>query len=578
MSQAVPDELTQATGWLGPARVARFEHRVLALMLLSLHGVLWLDPGGGASRALLLAHVGLFLIWQPIWGRRARVEPVSAGLFLVIIVAFVVWFDWLLLMFWMLLVCGFVGGRVTPTRRDRITALVALLFLVCELLVAVVPPLANLEPLPETAAKLFAYSFAFVPLVIFALPDRGPAAERRNMDFLYGASAAMLAAVLGLGSLLTMFLAKVDYSAAVVMTVLSTAGFMLALSFLWTPLSGSTGLGQVWQVHLQNIGTPFERWLGQLAGLSEASTSPPEFLDEAMDQLHALPWVRGVQWTSVESQGQIGERTHHSFVARTGDLEVTVHTRHEVGVALRLHCNLLVQLVSHFYVAKLRERALLTSAHMRAVHETGARLTHDIKNLLQSLHAMTIILERSQGASRDEAQALVLRQLPQLRERLESTLGKLQAPSQSVALLKPIKQWWEGAGARHSITGVELDAKVDSNRLVPGELFDRVTDNLLENARFKRLSEPDIKIRLDLLADVGSLELGVSDTGHAIDAGIARKLFHSPVNSRGGLGIGLYQVARDAIAAGYRLRLASNVDGNVRFTLTPLVARDDSAA
>ncbi|MGI9336006.1 MAG: hypothetical protein ACR2RL_22895, partial [Gammaproteobacteria bacterium] len=384
MSRAEPHELTRAPGWLSPTRVARFEHRVLALMLLSLHGVLWLDPGGAASRALLLTHVGLFLIWQPIWGRRPKVEPVSASLFLAIIIVFVVWFDWLLITLWMLLLCGFVGGRVMPTRRDRITALVALLFLVCELLVAVTPPLADLDPLPDTGARLFAYSFLFVPVAIFALPDRGPTAERRNMDFLYGASAAMLAAVLALGSLLTMFLGELDYAEAAVITVLGTAGFMLALSFLWTPLSGSTGLGQVWQVHLQNIGTPFERWLGQLAGLSETATTPPEFLDEAMKQLHALPWVRGVQWRSLENKGEIGERTPQSFVARTGDLEVTVHTRHEVGVALRLHCNLLVQLVSHFYVAKQRERALLTSAHMRAVHETGARLTHDIKNLLQS--------------------------------------------------------------------------------------------------------------------------------------------------------------------------------------------------
>ncbi len=47
----------------------RFEHQILALMLASLHLALWWDFGGALSRSLILSHLGLFLMWQPLWRR-----------------------------------------------------------------------------------------------------------------------------------------------------------------------------------------------------------------------------------------------------------------------------------------------------------------------------------------------------------------------------------------------------------------------------------------------------------------------------------------------------------------------------
>jgi hypothetical protein len=42
----------------------------------------------------------------------------------------------------------------------------------------------------------------------------------------------------------------------------------------------------------------------------------------------------------------------------------------------------------------------------------------------------------------------------------------------------------------------------------------------------------------------------------------------APVSSRGGLGIGLYQAARQAEAAGFRLALETNKEGKVCFALS----------
>jgi hypothetical protein len=48
---------------------------------------------------------------------------------------------------------------------------------------------------------------------------------------------------------------------------------------------------------------------------------------------------------------------------------------------------------------------------------------------------------------------------------------------------------------------------------------------------------------------------------------IAASLLRAPVQSENGLGIGLYQAARQAAAVGYALRLESNRDGEVCFAL-----------
>ena len=48
----------------------------------------------------------------------------------------------------------------------------------------------------------------------------------------------------------------------------------------------------------------------------------------------------------------------------------------------------------------------------------------------------------------------------------------------------------------------------------------------------------------------------------------ARELLHGPVPSDGGLGIGLYQVARHAQACGFSLALAHNAEGRVSFVLS----------
>ena len=111
--------------------------------------------------------------------------------------------------------------------------------------------------------------------------------------------------------------------------------------------------------------------------------------------------------------------------------------------------------------------------------------------------------------------------------------------------------------------GIIPGEKRSADARVPRSLFDSVTDNLIRNALAKRVAEPRLRVRVSL--DAGALR--VSDTGTAVPGELEAGLLRAPVPSSAGLGIGLYQAARQAEAAGYRLELEKNRDGEVCFAL-----------
>jgi signal transduction histidine kinase len=172
---------------------------------------------------------------------------------------------------------------------------------------------------------------------------------------------------------------------------------------------------------------------------------------------------------------------------------------------------------------------------------------------------------------RDSAQlnALVRRQLPLVAQRLAQTLDRLQRPLVEAETYVPAGQWWEAIARQYQGEGVEfLPAKLAPETRVPRSLFDSVADNLMRNALGKRAAEPGIRVRASLEQSGAELVLRVCDTGSAVSGELAAGLLRAPVASSGGLGIGLYQAARQAEALGYRLALLANEDGEVCFVLS----------
>src|SRR3989449_10839740 len=109
-------------------------------------------------------------------------------------------------------------------------------------------------------------------------------------------------------------------------------------------------------------------------------------------------------------------------------------------------------------ISKLREEQLRQASYVQAVHETGARMTHDIKNLLQSLNVLCSVAARDHDRDSTELQALIRRQLPLITQRLSETLAKLQRPDAAAESYVPAQTWWDALGRQYRGEGVEFEA------------------------------------------------------------------------------------------------------------------------
>jgi signal transduction histidine kinase len=203
---------------------------------------------------------------------------------------------------------------------------------------------------------------------------------------------------------------------------------------------------------------------------------------------------------------------------------------------------------------------------LQTVYETGSRLTHDLKNMLQSLFSLTSIAQ----SRAESAQQLLLQQLPLLTQRIEMVLVKLQQPQvEDETPQLALKVWWDTLKLRNRHRTIKwLAPEALPDMKIPSALFDCVIDNLVDNATRKLQSDPGVVISIELQLE--PLRLTVCDTGEAASQSIAVNLMRGVVASENGLGIGLYQAARWAAQLGYRLMLVSNQKGKVCFELRDL--------
>jgi signal transduction histidine kinase len=546
----------------------RYWRVVLVAMLALLHVAVFRGVADPWARALLLAHLGLLLLWQPFLRAEQRISP-TQGLILALVASGVMLgLDWWLLAFWVVVLAGLVGGKVYQqhARWQRRCYLVVLGYLLALLAVAILPEIA---PRREIDPDIRAYAEYVLPLAFLLIAlfpaEPEPADTPHIIDFFYSVFLMLLLVVVVLGSFTFMSVARTPYLEALTYTIFLTAGTVLLIALAWNPRAGG-GLGVFFARYLFSIGLPVERWLHFLAELLQVEARPERFLGEAVGALLRLPSVAGVRWRAGEASGEQGSRTAYEVDYTSSELALTIFSRYRLGPTLRWHLHLLGQLLGEFYVAKLREEKLRQASYVQAVHETGARMTHDIKNLLQSLSVLCSVAARDEGRDSAELQALLRRQLPLIERRLAETLAKFQRPQAGESYV-PASAWWGALARQYRGEGVEFEpATAAPGVRLPRSLFDSVADNLIRNALAKRADDEGLRVRVTL--DCGSrIALRVCDSGAAVAPEIAVTLLRAPVSSRSGLGIGLYQAARQAEASGYRLALESNRDGEVCFVL-----------
>ena len=553
--------------------LVRNSHRIMAIMLLFLHGFLILDDSNNYIRqAFFLCHYGFFLAWQPVWRSSEKLTG-PAALFLLFIggIGFYIG-NWWLTGVWLAILFGLLGGRVLSGQDDpnKKSYILAASYLLSMLLLWVVPQLLHASDDIASAKFVVFYLAPLLPLAILLIGRQSvKTGQAPIIDFFYTLLLMLIALILILSSYVIGTLKVTNYLEVIFISVFGLAFMLMIFSWLWNPSTGFSGVELLMSRYLLSVGMPFELWVKHVAEHAQNKSNAQDFIHAAMQEITALSWVNGAKWLADETQGELGESTRYATTLAFSDLHMTLYTRWQLSPALYLHVKLLTQIMGEFYEAKKREETLRQNTYMQAFYETGSRLTHDIKNILQSVGALCTVAELSSSNKKHEDNEALLellrRQLPVLNQRISSTLDKLKVPSEEKKRQEKFSIWWKSLKNRYQHAQLEFMTneipKIDIN----AEVLDGVLDNLLQNALEKSKSQQNIWIRAELADAADHFSLDVIDTGKAMPVMIAQQLFKKHISSENGLGVGLYHAAKQAEHAGYRLSLVKNVDGEVRF-------------
>lgn len=549
----------------------RYGRFVVIAMLLLLHVAALRGVEDNWARALLLAHLGLILLWQPFLRGQYQVSATQLAFIAFGATAVMLWLNAWLLAFWVCVLAGLIGGKVFlhQARWQRRYYLLVLFYLLALLAIVILPEIAPRKQFSPEMRMIAEYVLPLLFVVMALVPAEPDSPEAPQViDFFYSIFLMLVLGVVILGSFTLMTLGKTDYMEALTYTVFLIAGTVFIIGLAWNPHTGFAGLNVFFSRYLFSIGLPVEKWLYFLAELSRLESRPERFLNESIASLARLPWVTGAEWRAVNESGMHGSKSPFLVKFENEELSLLIFSRYRTSPALHWHLRLLGQLLGEFYLAKQREQKLQQQSYLQAVHETGARVTHDVKNLLQSLNVLVSVAERETGRDYSpELQSLIGRQLPVIAQRLTSTLEKLQRPQTESDQFIMVDAWWEMLKRQYLANGVEFEVRGASAGItLPRSLAESIAENLIQNALTKRLMDSTLRIYVSVSC-TEIMEFRVCDSGHAISPEVEKLLFRAPVTSHSGLGIGLYQAARHAEANGYALSLSSNVEGKVCFSL-----------
>jgi len=396
------------------ARLTQNQRRWLLLGMLGLLHLLLLEGiASGVGRTLLVGHIGLFILWQPFVRAEQRLSPLQLAVTAVIVAAAAYWAGNWTMIFWTMALAGIVGGKVFfyAGRGTKVFYLLVLSYLISVLLVVLVPQVlpGNFMP-PGEFLFLAKYVLPALFLVMAFLPmEQEAEGEAEVVDFVYSAFIFLLLAVLVLGSIAAMLLLNRGYFESLVATIIAFGAILLLMAWAWNPRLGFAGFGVFFSRYMLSLGLPFERWLHELADNMQREEEPDRFLAQSLEGMTRLPWVNGCEWRASGSSGGSGRQEGQRSEFGHGLLTLAIFTQQPLSPALNWHFNLLAQLLGEFYEAKLRARELQQLSFVKAIHQTGARLTHDVKNLLQSLNALCLAAAGEGDTPSPEYQALLRR-------------------------------------------------------------------------------------------------------------------------------------------------------------------------
>lgn len=559
------------------SRLTAWRSALLIGVLALLYLVLWQPAGSYLAKTLFIAHLGLFILWQPFIESKQQLTARTIVLLALVVAAAAYFLNGGLIMLWIMLLAGIVGGKVllSGEQGGRLIHLLALAYLVITLLLRAVPQAFSGANVTEPIALVGTLGLPMLLMAMMAVPQQAPSKHTTEViDYINSVFIFLLLAVLVLGSLATMLFFNSDYATALLQTLIILGCVLLLLGWVWSPHMGFSGFEMLLSRYLMSVGLPAEQWLHSLTDLARNVNEPSEFLAQSCAELgKRLPWISGIEWTSSGTHGSYGLPNGSQRVFHHQNIALTMYTRYPLAPSLVWHINLLAQILAEFHADKQRAQQLKDLSYLQAIHETGARLTHDVKNLLQSLQTLCRAAEEDGAENTPEFHALLRRQLPVIANRLGATLDKLQIPQEEQPSREKIAQeWWAEVAQRHAHNHwIRFEpALLDPALTLPASAFSSVLDNLISNAADKRIREPELSVVITLKTAPDGMRLTFWDNGKPISPEIAARLFRGPIHSATGLGIGLFQAIRFAEQVGFTLNLDDNQRGHVCFSLVPL--------
>jgi len=407
----------------------QYGQQILATILLLLHALIWIVDAPLLKFSLTFILYGLFLLWQPLWSKQDKVKrgPVVAVALVFVLLAYR--FPNESLVFFALILSGLIGSRLLGQSAFRSFDLLALLIITLEMAVGLVPDSFTQIHLPALFVEYMqTVILALVLLFYFAPNPDHQKHERSQVDLMHGLLAATLLFIVVLGGIVINLLYGVDYIDGLLLSVFIVATLTIGISWFWNPGVGYSGIGVLWNRYAMTIGGPFETWINTLTTLiEERYLTPTDYLEAACEHLVENDWLNSIEWRFEDFKISVGDKTGTRRKHQLNDkLSVTLYFRADPGNALEQHTILLIRMAYQFYLAKLNQEKIRAQEHFATIHHTGARLTHDVKNILQSIKTSLEILDMDKETP--QSQKLLESNLRQISLRLQNTLEKLRAP------------------------------------------------------------------------------------------------------------------------------------------------------
>ena len=473
--------------------------------------------------------------------------------------------SWMLVI-WLCLLAGISFSAVisSTTTWDRLTETFLVMLHLLLIYFFVVPHLLNLtnnSDWIELTNVIYICFFAWLATYLLSLHSY----ETRSNEPIISLLFFLLLVILVLCVTLSYLLVPQYHYYQIVLIVLFSALIISSVSWiLWSPNIGG-GLSTVFFRHILSLSIPFDEWMKDMTKLANNSDDANKFWDEAMTELLHKTNLIGISWGEGEDSKLIGEDEGKLTHLPLSHSSLYLYSMRQIPPSRLFNLWLLARVALEFKQSKEREIRLTAEATMRSVHEIGARTTHDIKNILHAIN----LLCKPQPGEKVEFTPKKMEQLLALGDRLENSLSQLKGRSLALANegMMPAKQWWEIVTKRNSSNTVKFICNIDFNTSkfdIPVDLFDRTLENLLHNALRKQSKEGDMKIEIEL---ANGPSLIIRDNGSVIPPEIENKIFNSPLPSKEGMGIGLFQLALNAKKNNYQIFVEANSPGEVAFKL-----------